>query len=70
LFFADDAPWFNSMAMVPLPMHLLFIVLVLQLHLFVGGFLDGGEVSSLLLKVALLLALFLQFGSLVGHYLE
>jgi hypothetical protein len=38
--------------------HLLFIVLVLQLHIFAGGFLDGGKVSSLLLLVGLLLALF------------
>jgi hypothetical protein len=37
--------------------HLLFIILVLQLRLFVGGFLDGGKVSSLQLMVALLLAL-------------
>jgi hypothetical protein len=38
--------------------HLLFIVLVLQLHIFAGGFLDGVKVSSLLLLVGLLLALF------------
>jgi hypothetical protein len=50
--------------------HLLYIVLVLQLRLFVGGFLDGGKVSSLLLKIALLLSLFWQFGSLVVLCLE
>jgi hypothetical protein len=50
--------------------HLLFIVLVLQLHIFAGGFLDGGKVSSLLLLVGLLLALFWQSGSLLVPYSE
>jgi hypothetical protein len=48
--------------------HLLFIVLVLQLHIFAGGFLDGGKVSSLQLMVALLLAMFWQSGSMFVPY--
>jgi hypothetical protein len=50
--------------------HLLFNVLVLQLRLFVRGCLDGGKVSSLLLNIALLLAVWFFVVSTQSKYLQ